>query len=238
MLSEKIRRMEPNEHLTRILNQAQDGDPRAEAMMWDLVMHDLRQIAARVASDSDGDARRRAGSVGGDSHSAASETTIVNEAFLRVFGKARVEPWQSRRHFYGTMARAMGSYLIDRSRKANAVKRGAGESPRSLNDEQAVLNAESANTQGLPVLLVHQELNDITHAQTLAGRGLFDVIDRLEGIHPMAAEVVRLRFICGLSLNQTAELLDTAPRTISKHWNFARSWIRRELVDPTNQKTA
>ena len=90
--------MEPNEHLTRILNQAQDGDPRAEAMMWDLVMHDLRQIASRVASDSDGDARQRANSAGGAPHAAASETTIVNEAFLRVFGQAQVEPWQSRRH--------------------------------------------------------------------------------------------------------------------------------------------
>lgn len=234
----KIRRMEPNEHLTRILNQAQDGDPRAEAMMWDLVMHDLRQIASRVASDSDGDARQRANSAGGAPHAAASETTIVNEAFLRVFGQAQVEPWQSRRHFYGTMARAMGSYLIDRSRRKNAVKRGSGEPVQSLHDEQAVMPSAPTIAHDLPVLLVHQELNDITHAQTLAGRGVFDAIDGLERIHPMAAEVVRLRFVCGLSLNQTAELLDASPRTISKHWNFARSWIRRELVNSMDQQTA
>jgi DNA-directed RNA polymerase specialized sigma24 family protein len=59
--------------------------------------------------------------------------------------------------------------------------------------------------------------------------GVLDAIRKLEAVHPLAAEVVWLRFIAGLSLEHTSQAMGIAPRTVSKHWNFARAFVRREI---------
>ena len=82
----------------------------------------------------------------------------------------------------------------------------------------------------MPLEFVQDELADMDDGIDLARLGVFEAIDRLERLHPVAAEVVRLRFIVGLSQDQTSEIIGIAPRTVSKHWNFARAFIRRDIA--------
>jgi DNA-directed RNA polymerase specialized sigma24 family protein len=135
----------------------------------------------------------------------------VHEVFLRVFDRSAPVEWSSRRHFFGTMARSMTTYLLDRCRHDHTLKRGRG-------------------IPMVPLEFVQDEIADIDDGIDLARRGVFEAIERLGEVRPVAAEVVRLRLIVGLSQDQTSEITGIAPRTVSKHWNFARAFIRREVA--------
>ena len=198
------------ENVTPVLNRAKAGDPEAAALAWQLIMVDLQRLAGRITDGFQTGARRHAASAGGERHDLASNDTVIHEAFLRVFELKAPPKWDSRRHFFGTMTRAMTRYLVDKSRHDRALKRGGDVSIIALE-------------------FVPEELAVLDDGLVLADRGVFDVIDRLEVIRPDAAEVVRLRFIAGLDVRQTAELMGIADRTVSSHWNFARGFLRREL---------
>lgn len=148
---------------------------------------------------------------GGVACGVASPTTVVNEAFIRVFDRSTPLEWSSRRHFFGVMARAMTTYLLDRCRHDGAIKRGRG-------------------VRLVPLEFVQDEIADLADGVDLARAGVFEAIETLERIRPIAAEVVRLRFLVGLSLPHTASIIGIAPRTVTKHWNFARAFLRREVV--------
>ncbi len=199
------------EEVTLVLNAARHGDHEKAAISWELVIVDLRRIASGVTRQFQTSRRRLAGLAGGEPSGVASPTTVVHEAFIRVFARSTPIEWSSRRHFFGTMARAMTSYLLDRCRHDRALKRGRG-------------------LRAVPLEFVQDELADMDDGIDLARLGVFEAIDRLERLHPVAAEVVRLRFIVGLSQDQTSEIIGIAPRTVSKHRNFARAFIRRDIA--------
>jgi RNA polymerase sigma factor (TIGR02999 family) len=203
--------------LTVVLNAARAGDPESAAISWELVIVDLRRIASGVTRQFQTSRRRMAGLAGGVPNGVASPTTVVHEAFLKVFDRSTPIEWSSRRHFFGTMARAMTTYLLDRCRHDRTLKRGR-------------------DVRLVPLEFVQDELADIDDGIDLARRGVFEAIERLERVRPIAAEVVRLRFIVGLSQDQTSEITGIARRTVSKHWNFARAFIRREIAraDPAD----
>ena len=118
--------------------------------------------------------------------------------------------WDDRRHFWGSVGRAMGQFLIDLARTEGRLRRGGGR-------------------MRVPIEIAAGELEDVTRALSPGAIAALEALDRLEAESPECAQVARLRFLSGFSIEQTAILLDIAPRTVSKRWNFARAWLRRAL---------
>lgn len=131
-------------------------------------------------------------------------TALVNEAFLRLAGTTDGR-FNNRVHFYGAAAQTMRRVLVDHARRAQAHKRG--ENPIVLS-----LDAIDAGVE------VRHELVDLDAALT-----------RLAAHAPQPAKVVELRYFGGLSIEDTAEVLDVSAGTVKRHWTFARAWLHREL---------
>ena len=133
-------------------------------------------------------------------------TALANEAYLKLVG-LRDFPWQNRAHFMGMAARAMRSILVDHARRRKAQKRGGGMAPVPL-DTSAVL-------AGGPPVVAFDDLD----------RALID----LARLSERQAQVVELRFFGGLTIEETAEVLDISAVTVKRDWTFARAWLYREL---------
>lgn len=188
------------DEITRIVNLAAQGDQDAAAQVWDAMYEDLRDTARRVLGPTPFSGPGRPG-----------PTTVVHEVFLKVFRNAeRVPSFENRRHFFGSMARAMGQFLVDFRRHHRREKRGG-------------------LVRTIPLGLDVESLEKLDEALIATDHGLMRALEKLESLHPLAAEVVWLRFVAGLSLIQAASALGIAPRTVTKHWNFARAFIRREM---------
>lgn len=133
-------------------------------------------------------------------------TALVNEACLRLIGNdAR---WENRRHFFGAAAQAMRRVLVDHARRRDANKRGG---------EWVRITMEGVDFpqpgDGLDVL------------------ALDDLLNSLGELDPRMAKMVELRFFTGLSIEQTAEVLDVSPATVKRDWQFARAWLQERLED-------
>jgi RNA polymerase sigma factor (TIGR02999 family) len=133
-------------------------------------------------------------------------TALVNEAYLRLVDYKRMQ-WQNRAHFLAVAAQAMRRILVDRARRRN-VKRGADAEHVSLHAE-AVLSTDRSDD----FVALDEALNG------LAERA------------PRKARVVELRFFGGLSVEETAEVLDVSPITVMREWKSAKAWLYRELTD-------
>ncbi len=119
-------------------------------------------------------------------------TALVHEAYMRLLGNQEIN-WQSRSHFYGAAAEAMRRILIDHARKKGSQKRGGGRQPIAMN----VVDLAS-----------EQDPADIL--------ALDEAITTLAGEDPRAAEVVRLRFYAGLSVEETAAAMGVSERTVMR----------------------
>jgi RNA polymerase sigma factor (TIGR02999 family) len=128
-------------------------------------------------------------------------TALVHEAYIRMLG-ADSPSWNDRGHFFRAAAEAMRRILIDHARKRGRAKRGGGRIQVTLGDVQV--------GAGLP-------LEDLL--------ALDEAIQRLEEQDPRMAEIVRLRFFAGLSVEETAETLDVSERTVKREWAVARAWL-------------
>ncbi len=138
-------------------------------------------------------------------------TALVNEAYLRLIDWKDVQ-WKSRGHFLGVAAQVMRRVLVDYARSRRSDKRGGGARPVSL-DEAPPLAQDR-----LGVLV------DVDEA-----------LNRLAAIDPRRAKVVELRYFGGLSVEETAEVLNVSPITVIRHWNFAKAWLLRELGATTHE---
>jgi RNA polymerase sigma factor (TIGR02999 family) len=138
-------------------------------------------------------------------------TSLVHEAYVRLVGGAegKTTPgpyWDSRRHFFAAAAEAMRRILIDRARDKRRGKRGGGW--RRLRLEEL----------DLPI----HELPD----ELLA---LDEALEKLGRRDLLCANLVKLRFFGGLTLDEAATTLGIAPRSADRYWAFARSWLYNEL---------
>ncbi len=131
-------------------------------------------------------------------------TALVHEAYLRLARSTHAQ-FNSRVHFYGAAARAMRRVLVDHARRGLAHKRG---------QRPVVLSLDGIDAS----VVGQQELVDLDAALT-----------KLAAQSERAARVVELRYFGGLSIAETAELLDISPVTVKRQWNFARAWLHREL---------
>ena len=128
-------------------------------------------------------------------------TALVHEAYLRLLGGEDL-PWKNRRHFFHAAGEAMRRILIEHARKRSRVKRGGKRVRVELRD---------AN------LATEQDMEEIL--------ALDDAFRRLEEQDPKAADVVRLRFFAGLSVEETAKAMELSERTVKREWAFARAWL-------------
>ena len=134
-------------------------------------------------------------------------TALVHEAYLRlVGGEASPLGWNGRAHFFGAAAEAMRRILVDNARRKRAVKRGGDRRHVSLD---GLDHAEQARPE-----------------QLLA---LDEALSRLAAEDSRKAELVKLRFFTGLSIEATAEALGISPATAKRWWTFARAWLLREV---------
>lgn len=129
-------------------------------------------------------------------------TALVHEVYLRLLGGANQPPWNDRQHFFAAAAEAMRRILIEHARARGRQKRGGG---------QALIELESADLA-----------SDYDPDTVLA---LDDAIRRLGRQDPRAADVVRLRFFAGLSVEETAEAMGLSVRTVKREWAYARAWL-------------
>lgn len=136
-----------------------------------------------------------------------SATALVHEAYLRLSDRDQLTPGD-RRHFFAIAAQAMRRVLIDYARTRNRKKRGAGQAPESLDDHVAFLTDEAAD-------------------ELLA---LNEALERLARANERAARVVEQRFFAGLTLEETAEVLDVSLKTVQRDWLLARAWLRKEIA--------
>ncbi len=134
-------------------------------------------------------------------------TALVHEAYLRLSDNRRV-PWGSEAHFYVAAAEAMRQILLDHARSKGRAKRGGGR-------KRVAMNVLDLATEPDPDEIV----------------ALDQHLCRLEEEHPQAAEVVRLRFYAGLTIDRTADVLEQSPRQVDRLWAFARAWLYRALRD-------
>lgn len=132
-------------------------------------------------------------------------TALVHEAWLRLAGNGESN-WDSRRHFFAAAAEAMRRVLIDIARRKQAVRHG-GDLKRTAFDE---LKAPGQTTDD-ELLAVHEALGALA-AQDVR-----------------KAELVKLRYFAGLSLEEAAALMGISKRTAKRDWAYARAWLYREI---------
>jgi RNA polymerase sigma factor (TIGR02999 family) len=138
-----------------------------------------------------------------------SATALVHEAYLKLAGPREVE-WAGRGHFYAAAAEAMRRILLDHARARAAHRRGGPEARRAA-VSLATLPDPDSEEENSGFLILH------------------DAIVRLEGVDPEAASVVRLRYFAGLTIEQTATVLDVSAPTVKRTWVFARGWLREVI---------
>jgi RNA polymerase sigma factor (TIGR02999 family) len=132
-------------------------------------------------------------------------TALVNEAYLRLVDQRHAQ-WQNRSHFFGIAAQLMRRILIDHARRIAYAKRGGGAVRISL-DEACELAPERAS-----------EL-----------MALDDALSALARVDERKSRVVELRYFGGLSVEETAEVLGVHPETVTRDWQRAKAFLRREL---------
>jgi RNA polymerase sigma factor (TIGR02999 family) len=132
-------------------------------------------------------------------------TALVHEAFLRLVDQSRAD-WQNRAQFFSVAARLMRRLLVDYARRRRAAKRGF---PVTLNEE--IFQRGSGPDQTEQILAVDQ------------------ILARLAELDPRQARVVELRYFGGLSVEETAEVMGIATRTVKLDWAMAKGWMKSQL---------
>ena len=132
-------------------------------------------------------------------------TALVNEAYLRLIDVNRVD-WRNRSHFLALAAQMMRRILIESARSRHRQKRGAG--------------AVRVNIDDLGELPEPQERNLVALSDALSALATFDA---------RMSQVVELRFFGGLTVEETAQVLNVSPETVMRDWRTAKAWLLREI---------
>ena len=133
-------------------------------------------------------------------------TALVHEAFMRLAGAGAVD-WQDRRHFLAVAAKTMRRILVDAARAAHSAKRGEGAEHLPLPPD-----LQAPGPVPLDVIALDRAL------------------DALAALDARKSQVVELRFFGGLTVDETAQVLEVAPDTVARDWRMARTWLLRELA--------
>lgn len=172
-----------------ILDAINAGNPGAEARLMELVYSELRQMASsKLAGEKVG-------------HS-LSPTALVNEAYLKLFGKSNDGKWNSRGHFFSAAAHAMRQILIDHARRKMKLKRGGDR------------------------VAVDLDLREFAAVQKVTASELVELDNALSELENEDAELVKLvelRFFNSHTIKEAAKILEISVRTANRNWQYAKA---------------
>jgi RNA polymerase sigma factor (TIGR02999 family) len=134
-------------------------------------------------------------------------TGLVHEAFLKLMGAGADRRWDNRWHFYAAAAEAMRHILVDAARRHRRLKRGGGRRRVDLDDLRVG---------------VEQSPEDLLAVD--------EALTRFASQHPEKAELVKLRYFGGLTIDEAAKALGISAATAERHWAFARAWLYRSIA--------
>jgi RNA polymerase sigma factor (TIGR02999 family) len=132
-------------------------------------------------------------------------TALVNEAYLRLVNLKQMQ-WQDRAHFFAMGARLMRRILVDFARSRGYQKRGGGATQVTFTESLEVAQAQPTDVVALN-----------------------DALEALAHVDERKSRVVEMRFFGGLSVEETAEVLNVSRETVKRDWTFAKTWLRRHL---------
>jgi len=135
-------------------------------------------------------------------------TALVHEAYLRLVDGDRARHWESRAHFFAAAAEAMRRLLIDQARRKRRPKHGGGRTRLSL--DEALCLRETPDDDLL---------------------ALDEALQRLAREEPAKAELVKLHYFAGLSLEEAGRAVGVSHRTAKRHWAYARAWLYAAIRD-------
>jgi RNA polymerase sigma factor (TIGR02999 family) len=130
-------------------------------------------------------------------------TALVHEAWLRLGD----QPFENRAHFFSAAAEAMRRILIDRARRKLSAKRGA--------------NAEHVDADDIEIAAPIEKQDELL--------AVHDALDALAAHDPRKAELVKLRYFAGLTIDEAAEVLGISAPTAKRDWTYAKAWLYREI---------
>ncbi len=180
--------------LTELLADWQQGDQTALNRLTPLVYDELRRIAHRYVQ------RERNGQT-------LETTALVNEAYLRLAGRKKIE-WQNRAHFFAVTAQVMRHILIDHARRRHCAKHGADARQVSLEEAETMSQERASELVALD-----------------------EALDELAKLDSRKSRVVELRYFGGLGLEATAEVLEISVMTVRRDWRAAKAWLYRRMKD-------
>src|SRR5262249_36866759 len=135
-------------------------------------------------------------------------TALVHEAYLRLVDVEQARRWDSRGHFFTAAAEAIRRILVESARKKKRLRHGGGR--RRVDLPEAVSLADSPQDDLL---------------------ALDEALTRLAAREPAKAELVKLRYFAGLSIDEAADLMHISRTTAKRYWAFARAWLLAEIDD-------
>jgi RNA polymerase sigma factor (TIGR02999 family) len=133
-------------------------------------------------------------------------TALVHEAYLRLVGNDQGRQWNSRGHFFGAAAEAMRRILVEQARHKRSLKAGGDRRRQELPEIEA-----PGGTPDVDLLSLNEAL------------------EKLERLDRRKAELVKLRFFAGLTIEQAAQVLGVSTSTADNDWSYARCWLRLEI---------
>ena len=181
--------------VTQILSAIEQGDRHAAEQLLPLVYEELRKLATQKLTHEKPGQTLQA-------------TALVHEAYLRLVANPSGEAgggeqhWNSRGHCFAAAAEAMRRILVNRARDKGRLKRGGG---RQRLDLENIADPATASDEDL--------------------LDLDDALERLAGAYPECADLVKLRFFAGMTLEEAAAALGLPRRTADRQWAFARAWL-------------
>jgi RNA polymerase sigma factor (TIGR02999 family) len=180
--------------VTQILSRIEAGDPTAAEQLLPLVYDELRKLAAaKLALEKPGQT--------------LEATALVHEAYVRLAGENRQEPWRSRRQFFAAAAEAMRRILVDNARRKKSHKHGG-----DLNRQDFDLMQIESRRAPEEILALHEAL------------------DALNENDPTKAELVKLRYFVGLSIREAAEIMGVSASSVDRQWAYARAWLHQQIA--------
>jgi RNA polymerase sigma factor (TIGR02999 family) len=133
-------------------------------------------------------------------------TALVHDAYLRLVNVREAQQWNSRGHFFAAAAEAMRRLLVEKARRKKRLRHGGEHRRVDLDTE----------------LFISKRPDDSLLA-------LDEALGRLAADEPEAAEVVKLRYFAGLTIEETAAAMSVSVRTVNRHWTYARAWLYDQL---------
>ena len=137
-------------------------------------------------------------------------TALVHEAYLRLADPTGKRRWDGRWHFFAAAAEAMRRILVENARRRSRLKRGG-------NMRRVGLEGALDSTR----LTVREPPDELL--------ALDEALGRFAETHPQKAELVKLRYFAGLTMEEVAEALGVSKATAERHWAYARAWLFRRI---------